>query len=283
MNENREYRSDVFSMLMEKPEYALQVFNALNGTNYSDPEVVEMCTLANGISLSVRNDASFIIDMHLSIYEHQSTYNPNMPLRSAIYLGEVMRSWLKGRDLYGSRRIMIPTPHLVVFYNGVKGCPEKEKQRLSDSYRHDGEPEIEIICTLYNINAGNNEDLLNRCPVMREYMIFVNRVRENEEAGSEKPIAEAIDWCVENCVLQEFLSERRKEVIKAMTIDMTFEAREEIIRNEGIEQGMEKGILTSLRNLMTNLKLSAEEAIKTLGIAPEDVEKYLSMLSKKEV
>ena len=115
----------------------------------------------------------------------------------------------------------------------------------------------------------------------------MNRVRENEEAGSENPIADAIDWCVENGVLQDFLSERRKEVIKAMTIDMTFEAREEIIRNEGIEQGMEqgmeKGILTSLRNLMTNLKLSAEEAIKTLGIAPEDVEKYLSMLSKKEV
>ena len=110
-------------------------------------------------------------------------------------------------------------------------------------------------------------------------MIFVNRVRENEEAGSENPIADAIDWCVENGVLQEFLSERRKEVIKAMTIDMTFEAREEIIRNEGIEQG----ILTSLRNLMTNLKLSAEEAITTLGIAPEDNEKYLSMLSRKEV
>ena len=291
MNENREYRSDVFSMLMEYPEYALQVFNALNGTNYSDPEVVEMCTLAKGISLSVRNDASFIIDMHLSIYEHQSTYNPNMPLRAAIYLGEVIRPWLKGRDLYASRRIMIPTPHLVVFYNGVKGCPEKEVQRLSDSYRHDGEPEVEVICTLYNINAGNNEDLLDRCPVMREYMIFVNRVRENEEAESENPIADAIDWCVENGVLKEFLSERRKEVIKAMTIDMTFEAREEIIRNEGIEQGieqgmekgMEKGILTSLRNLMTNLKLSAEEAITTLGIAPEDNEKYLSMLSRKEV
>ena len=283
MNENREYRSDVFSMLMEKPEYALQVFNALNGTNYTDPGVVEMCTLAKGISLSVRNDASFIIDMHLSIYEHQSTYNPNMPLRSAIYLGEVIRPWLKGRDLYGSKRIMIPTPHLVVFYNGVKGCPEKEVQRLSDSYLHSGEPEVEIICTLYNINAGNNEDLLNRCPVMREYMIFVNRVRENEEAGSENPIADAIDWCVENGVLKEFLSERRKEVIKAMTIDMTFEAREEIIRREEREQGIEQGNLTSLRNLMTNLKLSAEEALKAIGIAPEDNEKYLSMLSRQEV
>ena len=105
------------------------------------------------------------------------------------------------------------------------------------------------------------------------------------------PIADAIDWCVENGVLQEFLSERRKEVIKAMTIDMTFEAREEIIRNEGIEQGIEQGraqgieqeILNSVRNLMTNLRLSAEEALKAIGIAPEDNDKYLSMLSRKEV
>ena len=117
------------------------------------------------------------------------------------------------------------------------------------------------------------------------------------------PIADAIDWCVGNDVLKEFLSERRKEVIKAMTIDMTFEAREEIIRKEGIEQGIEQGIkqgikqgraegraegmeqgnLTSLRNLMTNLRLSAEEALKAIGIAPEDNEKYLSMLSRKEV
>ena len=185
---------------------------------------------------------------------------------------------------------MIPTPHLVVFYNGVKGCPEKEIQRLSDSYSHTGEPEVEIVCTLYNINSGNNEDLLNRCPVMREYMIFVNRVRENENSGSETPIADAIDWCVRNDVLREFLSERRDEVIKAMTIDMTFEARERIIRKEereqgisqGITQGITQGILTSLKKLMTNLQLSAEEAIDTLGIAPEETDKYLALLSQSE-
>ena len=205
MSENREYKSDVFSMLMQYPENALQVFNALNGTNYTDPEVVEMCTLAKGISLSVRNDASFIIDMDLSICEHQSTYNPNMPLRSLIYLGDVIRPLVKGRDLYGSKRIMIPTPHMVVFYNGTKDCPEREVQRLSDSYAHDGEPEVELICVMYNINSVNNEDFLSECSVLREYMCFVNKVRENEDAESETPVEDAIDWCVENDVLREFL------------------------------------------------------------------------------
>ena len=296
MSENREYKSDVFSMLMQYPENALQVFNALNGTNYTDPGVVEMCTLAKGISLSVRNDASFIIDMDLSIYEHQSTYNPNMPLRSLIYLGDVIRPLIKGRDLYGSKRVMIPTPHMVVFYNGTKDCPEREVQRLSDSYVHDGEPEVELICVMYNINSGNNEDFLSECSVLREYMCFVNKVRENEDAERETPVEDAIDWCVENDVLREFLLERKDEVVKAMTIDMTFEAREEIIRKEEREQGREEGraegraegkaegkaeggremLVTLVKNLLSDGR-TPEEAAAILHYPIEEVMKIAQM------
>ena len=77
---NREYKSDVFSMLMEDKTNALEVYNALNDTSYDDPELVEMHTLDKGVSLSVRNDAAFVVDASLSIYEHQSTVCPNMPL-----------------------------------------------------------------------------------------------------------------------------------------------------------------------------------------------------------
>ena len=85
MGGNREYKSDVFSMLMEDKKNALQVYNALNGTKYENPNEVEIVTLDRGISLTVRNDASFVLDSNLSIYEHQSTVCPNMPIRSLIY------------------------------------------------------------------------------------------------------------------------------------------------------------------------------------------------------
>lgn len=271
MNENREYRSDVFSMLMEEPKNALQVFNALNGTDYSDPQLLEMCTLAKGISLSVRNDASFIINMDLNIYEHQSTYNPNMPLRSLIYLGEILRDVLKGQDIYGSRRLMIPTPHIVVFYNGSKDCPEREIQKLSDLYFHEGDPEVEIICTMYNINKGRNEIFLNKCPVMKEYMCFVEKVRELGEVGSESPIVDAIDWCIRNNILKDFLVKRRNEVIKVMTIDMTYEAREQIIRKEereiGREEGREEALLLAIENsffIFRKYNVSKSAAVETL-------------------
>ena len=118
LTENREVKSDVFSMLMEIPENALQVYNAVNGSNYTDPSLVQVTTLKKGISLSIRNDASIIVDMHLNIYEHQSTYNPNMSLRSLIYLVEIIKPLIKNEDLFGRKLIKIPTPKFVVVYNG---------------------------------------------------------------------------------------------------------------------------------------------------------------------
>ena len=84
---NREYKSDVFSMLLEDPENAFDVYKALGGSS-NDKSKIEIKTLEKGISLSIRNDAAYIIDYDLHLCEHQSTYNPNMPLRSLfLYCG----------------------------------------------------------------------------------------------------------------------------------------------------------------------------------------------------
>ena len=172
MKENREYKSDVFSMLMEDKANALEVYNALNGSDYTDPEEVELVHLEKGVSLSIRNDASYIIDMNFSFYEHQSTYNRNMPLRSMIYFVNALDDWLKENEhnLFGRKRIMIPTPHFVVFYNGTEKRPEYEEMRLSQSFYHQvEEPEIELICKSYNINPQNNQELKRRSSVLDGY------------------------------------------------------------------------------------------------------------------
>lgn len=147
MSGNREYKSDVFSMLMQDKERALQLYNAMNGSSYDNPEDVEMVIHDGGISLSVRNDASFIVDARLSIYEHQSTVCPNMPVRSLIYFSVILSDMLsdkkkgtkKGKNIYGRRLVKIPTPHFVVFYNGAGyvsvPCPTVvECQSLSSWY-----------------------------------------------------------------------------------------------------------------------------------------------------
>ncbi len=238
---NREYKSDVFGMLMEEPGYALEVYNALNQSDYRDPGLVEVCNLERGISLSVRNDAAFILDMNLSVYEHESTVCPNMPLRELIYVTNILEQLVKTQNIYGRRLVKIPTPRFAVFYNGMEEQRSRYQLKLSDSYANPMEkPELELICTVYNINAGKNRKLLSKCPVLRQYMIFVGYVRDYLEAYPEKDlkkaINKAIDRCIKENVLREFLIRRRGEVTKVTQLDYTFDRRIELEREEAREE-----------------------------------------------
>jgi hypothetical protein len=291
MPENRNYKSDVFSMLLENPVYALEVYNALNGTDYQNPSEVTMKRLEQGISLSIRNDAAFVIDFHINIYEHQSTYNPNMPLRSLIYYADIVRPVVKDRDLYSRKRIPIDTPHFVVFYNGKEERPEKEILRLSDSFSLPTDtPELELICTVYNINKGKNQNLLQKCKVLREYMYFVDEVRKNIASGMEleQAIPDAIEECIRQHVLEEFLRSRKMEVMKAMTLDYTWERREELIRKEewedgrlegrkeGISQGISRGTSYKLIELVCK-KLRRHKSVSEIA---EDLEEDEGFIQK---
>lgn len=159
-------------MLLEDPGNALEVYNALNRSAYVDPGVVEACRLEQGISLSVRNDASFILDMSLNIYEHESTVCPNMPLRALIYVTNILEQWVRDRNIYGRRLVKIPTPRFAVFYNGTEEQPGQYELKLSDAFASPiGEPELELTCTVYNINPGKNQGLLSECRVLREFLI----------------------------------------------------------------------------------------------------------------
>ena len=243
MNENREVVSDVFSMLMQEKEYALEVYNALNGTHYDDPNEVKAVTLNHrSVSLTMKNDASYIVSSDLNIYEHQSTYNPNMPLRALLYLVDELKYFLKDYDIYGRRKIEIPTPKFAVFYNGREKRPETEVLKLSDLFKNlKDEPQLELTCKAYNINTGYNKDLRRECRVLDEYMIFVDKVREFDLKDEETSVSRAIDWCLENNVLAEFLERRKDEVKKAMTLDMTWERREQLIRRDERAEGREEG------------------------------------------
>ena len=243
---NREYKSDVFSMLMEDKANALEIYNALNDSHYERPEDVEIILLEKGISLSIHNDATFIIDMYMNFYEHQSTYNPNMPLRDLIYYANTMEKRLKQekRDLFSRQLIKIPTPRFAVFYNGTEKRPAKETLRLSDAFVHSMEvPELELICTVYNINPGCNGELLEKSEVLRGYTTFVELVRrlEREYNSLETAIDRAMDECIRQHIFEDFFRERKDEVRKMTELDFTWERREELIRMEERAEGRVEG------------------------------------------
>ena len=212
MTGNREYKSDVFSMLLEDKENALLLYNALNDSDYTNPDDVEICTLEKGISLTVRNDASFVIDSSLNIYEHQSTVCPNMPLRSLIYVANHLEKRIKQQrlNLFGHTLVKIPTPKFIVFYNGKENQPERYEYKLSDCFEKETDnPQLELKCIVYNINKGNNAELLNRCGFLKDYMIFIDYVRyyyDEKNLSLGDSIEYAINRCIDEDVLKDFFN-----------------------------------------------------------------------------
>lgn len=278
---NREYKSDVFSMLMEEPKNALEVYNALNHSNYTDSNQLEIITTNHGISLSIRNDASFIIDRQINYYEHQSTYSPNMPLRCLIYYVNDLEKYVSFRrkDLYSSKMISLPTPHFVIFYNGLEDLPETEVMRLSAAYYRKTEaPELEVICTAYNINPNYNEELKSKSGVLYGYTVFVEKVREYNEVmdSLHEAICRAIDECVEENILREFFLSRRDEVVKVTEIDMTFETRLEYVKRDSYEEGLEDGIEKGREEG----RLNTEREKKRADAAEAEAERYKKLLAE---
>ena len=244
-NGNREYKSDVFSMLMEDKAMALSVYNALNGTNYTNPDDIEICTLDKGVSLTVRNDAAFVVDAALSIYEHQSTVCPNMPVRNLIYYTTIISKFVKKKNIYGRTLVKIPAPKFVVFYNGDEDQPAEYEMRHSDAFeKKTDNPELELVCKVYNINFGKNQELLEKCEVLKQYMTFVDYVKYylSQQDGDndddlKKAINLAIDRCIEEGVLVEFLMENRSEVVKVTQLDYTFDRQIIMEREAGRTEG----------------------------------------------
>ena len=253
---NRNYKDTVFRMLFQDRENLLSLYNAVNGTAYEDVDGLVITTLQDAVYMNYKNDVSFVFDFTLSIYEHQSTVNQNMPLRDLIYVSKVLQGQMKDQDIYSSRQIKLPTPKFVVFYNGTDEQPEKQTLRLSDAYEKQlEEVELELTVTVYNINYGHNQKLLEACQTLKEYAQYVAVVREY---AKEKPLSEAVESAVDSCIRQgilaDFLRKNRAEAIEMSIFEYDEEkhlkSEREIWLAEGIEEGtrlgIEKGIASEI-------------------------------------
>ena len=249
---NAEYRSDAFSMLMKNPVYALDVYNAMNNTHYDNPDDLDIFLLENGISLTIRNDASFIIYNHLCIYEHQASFNPNMPIRELIYFSNLIMRLIRTNriNVYGKAQAKLPTPQFIVFYNGTDRRPEREQFRLTDAFNEiEGEPPIELICSAININPDMNGELREKSYVLNGYCIFVEKVRQyiNQDITLEEALDLSVEECIREHILEDFFREHGNEVKKMETLDFTFETRIELEKRDARLEGLREGKLEGLR------------------------------------
>lgn len=241
---NRQYKDTVFRMLFSEKKELLSLYNAVNGTDYDDPEELEITTLKNAIYMTVKNNISCVIDMRLNLYEHQSTVNPNIPLRDLDYVARTYARFYEDEDIYSPRIIKLPNPKFIVFYNGLDKQPARRKMRLSDAYSNVEEhPSLELIVMQININPGYNDDLLNNCPSLLGYMQFVEKIRENQKT---MPLTEAVTHAVNDCIkeniLAEFLKKNKAEVVSMSLFEYDEKKHERTMMEIGREEGHAEGL-----------------------------------------
>ncbi len=285
---NRQYKARLFEMIFSQPETCLQLYNAVNGTEYDDPDLLEINTLENAIYLSMHNDLSFIIDSRLSLYEHQSTGNPNLPTRQLMYVSDLYSDILKDKNLYGTKLCRIPTPYFLVFYNGEEEMPEEETLLLSDAYEvQEDQPRLELKVRVLNINKGHNEAMMQACKALADYAEFTARVRNLvKEMPIEAAVEKAITTCIQDGVLAEFLAKNKAEASKVSIYEYDEEKVMRMMREEAREEGLEEGREQEHMRVfktMISCQYSREEAQKISGLTDEQAKAVMEEMKRGQV
>lgn len=240
---NRKFKDNLFRMLYSDKNRLLELYNGLNSTDYHNPDELEITTWEDVIYLGMKNDISMMINGYLNLYEHQSTWNTNMPLRGFFYFADLYRHLTKDKNLYSSKQIYLPTPVYVVFYNGIRKMAEQEEMRLSDSFVHGNvQSAMELKVQMININYGHNQELMEKCRTLAEYSYFVGKVRDYQQKMELKDaILRATDECIEAGVLAGFLKERCDDVMNALLTEYDEERVLKDLREESFEDGVTEG------------------------------------------
>lgn len=252
-------------------EWTLELFNAVNETEYTEPGDILFTTISDAVYMGMKNDLSFILCYVMNVYEQQSTYNPNMPVRQLMYLGKLYDKYIQVNhlNLYGKKQIELPLPKLVVFYNGTDEM-EDGILKLSDAFTLEaalGEPDVEVRVRMLNINYRKNSRVLEACRPLQEYAWFVEEIRKNsEQMDIDTAVDHAIDSMPEEYVIRPFLAGNRAEVRDMCITEYNEAETMQMIHEEGRLEGEENAMLSAIKSLMETMQMTAEQAMSALRI-----------------
>ena len=269
----RKHKDKLFNYIFgneERKDYLLSLYNALNDKDYTDPDDLTITTIEDIIYLGYKNDVSCIVatDEILSLYEHQSTFNPNMPIRGVFYFAKLYEKFITINKLnvYGTAQIKLPTPQYYVFYVGKGDFPERMELKLTDMFAEQTDI-LECKAIMLNINAGYNKRIVEKCKPLRDYSYFIDCIYQNKKIYDtiETAIDKAVNQCIEENVLGDILLTHKAEVKDMLFTELNEEEYIEMVKKERKKE--------LIQELIKNGKLTLEEGAKMLGIAKEELEK----------
>jgi hypothetical protein len=242
-NVNRNHKDSVFTFLFGNPDTLRELYSAIEGVTFPPDTPININTLSDVLFRKQRNDISFLIDNRLIILiEHQSTINENVPLRFLMYIGRLYEEITDLKRRFQKRLVKIPRPEFIVLYNGTDEYPDYKELRLSDAFTDIDMTKIdlplELVVQIYNINKGHNQDILSKSNTLGGYSIFIDKIREfeKEKKSLEKAFTCAINYCIDNNILRDFLRKHGSEVINMLTAEYDPEVEKAVVREETREE-----------------------------------------------
>ena len=284
---NRQYKDRLFKLVFNNKEDLLQLYNAINDTNYNNPEDIEINTLEDVVYMGMKNDISFLLTDILNLYEHQSTFSPNLPLRGLLYFARLYQKIIGNeKKIYSGKLIQLPYPQFIVFYNGTMEEPERQVLELSNAFPNWSNKEnaaLNCKAIVLNINLGYNKKVMEKCKKLKEYAQYVDCVRNYLDAkyDIETAIDKATDECIAKGILEQILRDNRGEVRSMLLTQYDEQAHIEYEKELSFEEGFEKGIIATIKtckSLSVNKTDVQSQLIKNFSLeeskANEYIEKY---------
>ena len=291
---NRNFKDTLFRKIFDNKKDLLSLYNALNDTEHTDEELIEINTIEDAIYIGYKNDISFVIDSELNLYEHQSSVNKNMPIRGLIYLTELYKGYIErnGLRIYNETPVKLPFPRYIVFYNGKDGEPERRVMPLSDSYMTNDsnkgqKPCLELEALLININYGCNKELMNKCQKLMEYSQLVALIRKHYDELVEKyaklgihksrkeifaeAVSLAIEEAIRNNILKEILRNNKAEVTNMLLTEFDEKDYIEGVKEESERRGEQRGEQLAKITLIIK-KVEKSKSLQTIASELEEEE-----------
>ena len=281
---NRRYKDSVFVDFFSEDRTAkanfLALYNALHGTDYQSTAILKNIRLKQVLYMSFANDVSYLVDNKIIVLaEHQSTINPNMPIRCLEYIARLYEQFYKSKEKYSRKQLAIPTPEFYIFYNGKQPYTTNSVLKLSDSFTqtHD-EYALELSVKVVNINYDKASEILKLCKPLKQYSLFVDAVRRNIAVDKEHGFEKAIKECIQNDILREYLQRKSKEVLNMLIGEYDYDTDIAVQREESFDMGLAEGEARGSRQA----KLETAKTMLTMGYPLVDICK-ISGLTTDEV
>ena len=292
--ENRKHKDslfvDYFSKDRDWKQHFFSLYNALHGTNLQvETTKLERVNLEQVLYMDYYNDIAVMVnDQFILMIEHQSTINPNMPLRLLEYVTRIYGNKVDSKTKFSNQLIPLAKPEFIVFYTGNQDLPPESYLYLSDAFPKDpsenqltdSEITLELVVKVCKIKGEEPSQIVQNCPDLEQYVQFLKLIDKAKADGQAQPLTRAIREAVRHNILKDYLERKGGETLSILTAEYDYATDIAVKQEEayaiglerGIERGLEQGRLEGLERGAYQNKLETAQLMIGLGIPLEQVQ-----------